>query len=333
MQSILLIRLSSLGDVILATALVRQIERSFPQANIDVAVDARFSAVWAHNPRVRRVYPIERSVGTSDDLTQGARQAPYDVIIDLQKSRRSRALIRSIAPAPTTRIAVVQKHRLEKLLLVWLKVRPKQTVSIMKRYWQTVESLGVAWDDRGPEVWSADGTCGGDLAATHVGIAPGARHETKRWPAERYAELIRQLVEQRQQKVMLLGGPDDVQLCDRIAELAGVPVQRADGARDLSQTVQALESCRIVVSNDSAVMHLATARQRPVVAIFGSTVRELGFAPTGDHVRIVEREDVSCRPCSHIGRDRCPKGHFDCMRLISASDVLAAIDDVMRLAP
>lgn len=333
MQSILIIRLSSLGDVILATALVRQIERSLPQMNIDVAVDARFSAVWAHNPRVRRVYPIERSVGTSDDLTKGARQAPYDIIVDLQKNRRSGRLISSLAPPATTQVVSIHKHRLEKMLLVWLKKRPKRITSIIERYWKPLARFGVDLDPHGPEVWSADGTCGGDLPATHVGIAPGARHDTKRWPAERYAELIRQLVEQRQQKVMLLGGPDDVQLCDRIAELAGVPLQRADGARDLAQTVQALESCRIVVSNDSAVMHLATARQRPVVAIFGSTVRELGFAPTGDHVRIVEREDVSCRPCSHIGRDRCPKGHFDCMRLTSASDVLAAIDDVMRLAP
>lgn len=333
MQSILIIRLSSLGDVILATALVRQVNISLPHVKIDVAVDARFADVWAHNPRIRRVFPIERSVGTDIDLTKGARHAPYDCIVDLQKNRRSRRLIASIDPPATTQIVSVHKHRLEKLLLVWLKMRPKRITSIIERYWKPLARFGVDLDARGPEVWSADGTCGSDLAAMTIGIAPGARHNTKRWPAEGYAELIRQLVKERQQQVMLLGGPDDVQLCDRIAELAGVPVQRADGARDLAQTVQALESCRLVVSNDSAVMHLAAARQRPVVAIFGSTVRELGFAPTGDHMRIVERDDVSCRPCSHIGRDRCPKGHFNCMRLIGASDVLAAIDDVMRPAP
>ena len=76
-------------------------------------------------------------------------------------------------------------------------------------------------------------------------------------------------------------------------------------------------------------MHLARARQVPVVAIFGSTVRELGFAPTGDAVRIVERMDVECRPCSHIGRDSCPKGHFDCMQLITPDDVLEAMTELM----
>ncbi len=333
MQSVLIIRLSSLGDVVLATALVRQIALSMPEASIDVAVDARFADVWKNNPRVRNIHAIDRALRTNEQLLEGAHKAPYDLIIDLQRNRRSKTLIGSIAPASTTRIVTVQKHRFEKLLLVWMKIKPKHVVPIMRRYWQTVESLQVAWDEFGPELWSENGRNAPNQPGHYIGIAPGARHATKRWPAEAFAQLIGRLVRDRQQQVVLLGGPDDVELCDRITELTEVQLIRADGAQDIATTISALDGCAVVVSNDSAVMHMARARQIPVVGIFGSTVRELGFAPAGDHVRIVERDDVTCRPCSHIGRDRCPKGHFDCLRLISASDVLAAIDDVMRPAP
>jgi len=333
MPSILVIRLTSLGDVILATGLVRQLQQSLPNAAIDVAVDARFAAVWAHNRRVRNVFAVDRATPRSADLIDWVVQAPYDVIVDLQKNRRSKQIVADVHPPSSTSVVTVPKHRLEKLALVWLKRRPRVITPVTQRYWKAVSKLGVAYDDGQPEVWTPDGLTTSTLRMSAIGLAPGARHDTKRWPAERYAELARMLVLERSEQVMLLGGVDDADVCDSVERLAGVPLLRADGATDLASTVAALDRCRLVVSNDSAIMHLARARNVPVVAVFGSTVRELGFAPTGPQVRIVERPDVACRPCSHIGRDSCPQGHFDCMRRIAAADVLAAVDELTPVAP
>ncbi|MEN9281921.1 MAG: hypothetical protein RL594_856 [Bacteroidota bacterium] len=331
MDSILLIRLSSLGDVILATGLVRQISTSLPDVAIDVAVDARFADVWLHNPRVRAVYPIERAVRTNQQLQEQAVLAPYDHVVDLQRSSRSKDLLRSLRLPKTTAVSYVDKHRLEKLLLVWLKRRPERVTSVAERYWKTVEHLGVAFDDGGPEIWTQQDASGERRERVSIGIAPGARHKTKRWTQDGFAQLVRQLVQEHQEQVILLGGMDDVDLCSEIDQLANVGVVRSDGARDLATTVEAIDGCRLVITNDSALMHLARARSIPVVAIFGSTVVELGFAPRGADVRIVERSDVQCRPCSHIGRDSCPKGHHQCMTLITPDQVLAAAEYVIAL--
>ncbi|MFM8770716.1 MAG: glycosyltransferase family 9 protein [Candidatus Kapaibacterium sp.] len=333
MQSILLIRLTSLGDVILATGLVRQIKGAFPDVAVDVAVDSRFAEVWAHNPRLRRVYPIDRASRINQDLSAEAMRAPYDLVIDLQKNRRSKEIIASLKLPTSSRLVSIAKHRWEKLALVWLKRRPSVVTPITKRYWNTVQDLGVPYDEAAPEVWSATDASGARPVAKCIGIAPGARHSTKRWSATGYADLVRHLVVDKHQEVVLLGGPDDVVICDEIESLAGVPVKRADGARDLGQTLRALDRCRLVVSNDSALMHLARARHIAVVAIFGSTVQELGFAPTGADVRIVERVELPCRPCSHIGRDRCPKGHFRCMTEIASSEVASAVESLLPIAP
>lgn len=329
MPSILVIRLSSLGDVILATALVRQISRSMPGAAIDIAVDTRFAEVWAHNPRVRTVYAVDRSMRIYEDLIRQAGQAPYDIVVDLQKNRRSAQLIASLVMPASTQVLKVAKHRLEKLALVWLKRRPRVVTPVVRRYWNTVQRLGVDHDELGPEVWTDN-----ELAASHqprtiVGLAPGARHATKRWTAGGFAELARDLALRQGQTVVLLGGPDDVAVCDEIEKLSGLTLERADGATDLSSTIRVLDRCRAVVSNDSALMHLARARHVPVVAIFGSTVPELGFAPQGDDVRIVEVRGLPCRPCTHIGREACPKGHFRCMTDIDSESVSAAVTELL----
>jgi heptosyltransferase-2 len=329
MPSILVIRLSSLGDVILATALVRQISRSMPDAAIDVAVDARFAEVWAHNPRVRKVYTVDRAKRTNEDLIRQAGQAPYDIVADLQKNRRSAQLVASMSLPASTQMLKVAKHRLEKLALVWLKRPPRVVTPVVKRYWNTVRHLGIEYDELGPEVWTDNESVAMQQPRTVVGLAPGARHATKRWTVAGFAELARDLVNCQGQSVVLLGGPDDVRVCDEIEALAGAVLERADGATDLSSTIHALDRCRAVVSNDSALMHLARARRVPVVAIFGSTSPELGFAPQGEDVRIIESRGLSCRPCTHIGRDSCPKGHFRCMTDIAPDAVVSAVSELL----
>ena len=330
MRSILVIRLTSLGDVILATPLVRQLHRTYPQARIDVMVHAKFAAVWQHNPHVRHVWSVDpRSDAHTTARTAIRASVPngiYDLILDLQHNHRSRRLRRGLG----TTVVCAPKHRLEKLSMVWLKNMPDVVTSVVSRYRSTVEHLPLVHDVEGPELWldqeRVDGAYGARARTDtgRVAIAPGAQHATKRWPAERYADLCDQLWQQHGLTPVLVGSPADADVCAAVANASAAPVERADGAETIEQTVRTLDSCVALVTNDSGVMHMGAARRLPTVALFGSTVPAFGFAPYGTPHVIVEH-DVACRPCTHIGRATCPKQHFACMRMIDVEQVMRGL--------
>jgi lipopolysaccharide heptosyltransferase II len=144
-----------------------------------------------------------------------------------------------------------------------------------------------------------------------IGFCPGARHFTKRWPKEYFIKLGNLLIE-RGYQVVLFGGKIDEELCSEIAnEISGsINLSNDD---DLLQTTSDMRKCITVVCNDSGLMHVASATNTKVIAVFGSTVKEFGFAPYNCDNLILENNSLSCRPCSHIGKDHCPKKHFNCM--------------------
>ncbi|NQW30127.1 MAG: glycosyltransferase family 9 protein [Ignavibacteria bacterium] len=357
MNSILVIRLSSLGDVILSTCLVRQLRRTYPGVVIDVAVNDKFAGVWDNNPHIRNVWPITFTNSSADvdnvklKMLESLNEQRYDLVVDLQNNIRSKMLRRGLGVA----LACLDKHRLEKLALVHLKMKPDVVMPIVERYRKTVEHLPLAFDTDGPELWlkeehdqgyypesaasgkapyqkqfNGDNGNSGVDGGILIGIAAGAKHFTKRWPVVKWAELCAEIIANGNTPV-LLGGLDDVALNDEIvAGVGGVDgtVSRADGATTIQETIRAIDKCAVVVSNDSAVMHMATARRVPVVAIFGSSVVELGFAPFGSASTIIQH-DVACRPCSHIGRASCPKKHFLCMNGIEVAEVIHGVQKLL----
>lgn len=347
-RSILVIRLSSLGDVVLTTPIVRQLQRSFPQAFVDVMVAERFSEVYAHNPRVRRIWSAMGSTTVDTDLDkrkleilETVPQGKYDLVVDLQHSMQSAAIRRGMGNA----VVIYPKFRWQKLAMVWLKRFPAITTSIVERYRMPLQEFPLVLDTEGPEVWLESERDQGYYAprsqalpihgAHHndvptqlsVAIAVGAHHATKRWPVEYFAQLCKMLVGQGA-RVMLIGGVADVALCDAVSARVDVAIERYDGVTSLAETIEVLDRADVLVTNDSGVMHLGAARRVPTVAIFGSTVRQLGFEPFGTRYVVVEH-DVRCRPCSHIGRAKCPKGHFKCMIEIKPQTVFDAVRNLL----
>ncbi len=163
-----------------------------------------------------------------------------------------------------------------------------------------------------------------------IAIAPGSVWMTKRWPQERYEELGRLLVKDGF-SVALIGGREDRVLCQSIA--GGISRDHtvvAAGELSLLQSADLIHRCRVAVSNDSAPMHLAVAVRTPVVAIFGPTVPEFGFAPLGERDVVLGVPDLSCRPCSIHGGNRCPVGTFDCMVGLTAEMVRTHIQNALN---
>ncbi|MFZ1978569.1 MAG: glycosyltransferase family 9 protein, partial [Bacteroidota bacterium] len=129
--------------------------------------------------------------------------------------------------------------------------------------------------------------------------------------------------------ILFFGGPADIELCRTLSEginrgTGKIAAKSFAGLLSLLETAAAFEQCSCVVTNDSGLMHIAAAMKRKVVAIFGSTVKELGFFPQGDNNIVVENKNLRCRPCSHIGRESCPKKHFRCMKEITTDMVAHA---------
>jgi heptosyltransferase-2 len=150
------------------------------------------------------------------------------------------------------------------------------------------------------------------IAEPYFALAPGATYYTKRWPADYFKELIQIILKKHKEPIVLLGSEGEresfakLMVSERVINLAG--------ELNLQQAAAVLSHATALVSNDSGLMHMATAVKTPVLAIFGSTVKELGFFPYRSKYFVMENKTVTCRPCSHVGRHSCPKGHFKCMK-------------------
>jgi heptosyltransferase-2 len=154
--------------------------------------------------------------------------------------------------------------------------------------------------------------------------APGSVWPTKRWPSERFAEVALKLWQKKQVRTVLIGGPSDLGLGDIITRLSGKAVINGMGRFSLLGSAELISRCRVILTNDSAPLHLSVGVGTPVVAVFGPTLPRFGFAPFGVRHTIIERELV-CRPCGIHGGRRCPKGHFQCMTTISSEEVSQTI--------
>jgi lipopolysaccharide heptosyltransferase II len=336
----LIIRLSSIGDIILASPLIRLLQKKNPQAEIDFLVKSEYRELVQHNPYLRYVIEFDTDGGFAAlrALGRRIRQERYDAIIDIQGNLRS-TFLRSGA---SSTILKLKKRRLARFFLVnfkWNVYRSAPSVPI--RYLETVRSLGIDDDGEGLEIFVPDEVkmrvrdqltkAGIDGQGLVVGLCPGAKHATKRWLREYFERLAVTLVREDGAKLLLFGGEDDQELCSaierRVAEETGgrTDILNYAGTKSLLETASAMDACDTIVANDSGLLHLSAARKRRVVAIFGPTVREFGFYPYGTESKVIERQGLYCRPCTHIGGQTCPEGHFRCMKEIAVEEVLGAV--------
>ena len=342
-RKILIIRFSSIGDVVLASSLIRGLRTAYPRAQIDFLVKSHYADLVRFNHHLSSVIelePPERDAPKT--LCKRIRDERYDVIVDIHNSLRSRYL-RLFSRANL--IVVVSKRVVARFLLVKFKWNfYRRVVSVADRYLEAAKSLGVSSDGKGMELFIPDQTASSVASMLGkfrlerydivVGCAPAARHFTKRWPMERFVNLGVQFARDYRAKILIFGGPEDAEYCGDIAQMintsfGGNIAESFAGKFSLLETAAALAFCDIVVSNDTGVMHLAAAQQRKVVAIFGSTVREFGFFPYGTEHCVVENKELRCRPCSHIGSKQCPQGHFKCMKDITVDEVLTAAKELL----
>jgi len=323
--SILAIRFSSIGDVLLTTPLIRAIRERYPAAHLAWLTKSAFAPLLSDNPRLNEVITLSPDQPLTS-LAEDLRERRFTHILDLHGSLRTR-MLRFLVPGRWSRY---QKYRLAREILIRYKknVYPRYA-PVPERYFDAASSLGVKPDGGPPEfflqgqaredaaTWLATG--GLSLERGLVAVAPGAAHNTKRWPAEYWRELVERLTALGF-AIVVVGGPEDLALGNAVAEAGGTLAANAAGKFGLQGTGALLARCQVVVSGDTGIMHMATGVNTPVVALFGPTVRAFGFFPYSTRAVVLER-DLDCRPCTAWGTERCPLGHHRCLRDIAAGDV------------
>jgi lipopolysaccharide heptosyltransferase II len=305
-RKIFVVRLSSLGDILLTTPLIRTLKNSNPDTEIHFLLREEYRDVMINNPYISNLITIKREDSFSKTKIILS-QNKYNYVIDLQNNLRSRNLISSLS-CPKTRF---KKLSWQKFMLVKFKINLlKHAPPIPERYAATIEGLRL--DDDGLDLF----TDNQPSVSLHglpnpIGFCPGSRHYTKMWPYE-YFVTLGKMLNDNGYNIILFGGKNDTAICNKITSSLTKCTNLCNN-NDILQTAADMKKCNIIICNDSGLMHTACAVKVPIIVVFGSTVKEFGFVPYRTKNLILENKFLTCRPCSHIGRDSCPKDHFKCM--------------------
>jgi heptosyltransferase-2 len=342
----LIVRLSSIGDIVLSSPLLRALHRQLPNSRIDYVVKSEFADLIRHNPHISQVIEFPAGGGLSDlqSLRSRIHAAKYDLIVDIHGSLRSRYLCFG---AP--RLVRVRKRKFARFLLVHFKWNLYSLLggapNVTDRYLETTQEFGIHDDGAGPELFLTESAISSALhilaasgiraGQTTIGICPSARHANKMWLKERFAEVAGALSREYDAPILLFGSEGDTIVCKEVELLTLSAVQESRvvnlaGRTSLLQAAALMDHCSIIITNDSGLMHIASARKRKAVAIFGPTVREFGFFPPVREAAVIQNTSLSCRPCTHIGLEKCPRGHFRCMKDIPTLEVLEAARRLMK---
>ena len=330
----LVIRFSSIGDILLTTPLLRTLRHRFPHSDIGVAVKEQFASLLQYNSHIDRLHCLNKRGSIADlrQLKSEIRDIGYDTIIDIHDNMRSRYLKHGLCKMHFQ----YKKYKCKRFWLVHTRLNFYQDIiPVHLRYINSISTLGVQDDGAGLELNVPQSIqqqmkdrlmqMGFKKNSLSIGIAAGAGFPTKRWPAEYYHNVCQRLQDEHHAQIVLFGDPSDRDTAQLIRKGLHGPVFDLTGSCSLLETAAAMQTCHLLLCNDTGLMHMATTLPMQVVAVFGCTTRELGFFPVGKQSTVIEHHQLSCRPCTHMGRRKCPKGHFKCMLDIHPDTVYRAV--------
>lgn len=329
----LIIRLSSIGDIVLTTPVVRCLKTQLPDVEIHFLVKSLFKSTVVNNPYITKVHVLQEDW---DQTILSLKNEKFDFVIDLQKSLRSYRIKTALKiPAFSYR-----KLNFRKLVFTKLKwnVMPRQN-HVVDRYLKTVEPFGVYNDGAGLDYFIAtnEEVSEKDIPASHhagyIAIVIGASFVTKKLPVYKLQELCAKI----DHPVILLGGVEDATDGEEIKKTDEVKIYNACGKFSLNESADLLRRAKLVVAHDTGLMHIASALKKQVIAVWGSTTPSLGMYPYFGanflaHGITLPYDDVQvhklwCRPCTKIGRTKCPQGHFKCMKSLPVDEVVLKVNN------
>ncbi|MGE0681859.1 MAG: lipopolysaccharide heptosyltransferase II [Candidatus Binatia bacterium] len=337
---LLVVQTGFLGDVVLTTPLIAALRARLSPESLTVLTTPQARPLLEEHPAIDRVLVDAKRTDSRGPLgllktARQLRSEGFTLAAAAHKSLRT-ALMLALAGIPQ-RIGFRQspgwflyhrtasrdrdRHEVERILCL-MRAFGVEPEDCNRRPFVT---YGKAADEKAQALLHAAGIQEQDPVFV---ICPGSVWATKRWTVEGYAALVHRL-EQYHGRVLICGGPDDALIAQAVYEQSGRQGVDLTGKADLQAFMALVDRSRIVISNDSAPMHIATACNVPVVAIFCATTPSLGYGPYSDHAIVVEKKDLFCRPCSRHGSAACPRGTEECMRLVTVNEVMAGVEQLL----
>jgi ADP-heptose:LPS heptosyltransferase len=329
----LVIRFSSIGDVVLTSPVVRCLKTQLPDAEIHFLVKPAFKSVLVNNPYITKLHLLQENIG---DTITALKEEQFDYVIDLQRNLRS-LRIKAGLKVPAFSF---KKLNFRKLIFTKLKwnVMPKQ-VHVVDRYLNTVNLFGVYNDGAGLDyfITPEEEVSEKDIPASHhagyIGIVIGASFYTKKLPVYKLQELCLKI----DHPIILLGGPEDAAMGEEIKKVDSVKVYNACGKFSLNECADLIRKSKLVIAHDTGLMHIAAGLKKQIITVWGSTTPSFGMYPYYgvnflSHQAASPCDDIQvhklwCRPCTKIGRRKCPQGHFKCMKKISIEELVVKVNE------
>jgi heptosyltransferase-2 len=325
----LIIRFSSIGDIVLTTPVIRCLKKQKPGAEVHFLVKQSFATIVESNPHVDKVHTLAHSWET---LVHELKKESYDYIIDLHHNLRTLRLKKDLG----IRSYPFNKLNIQKWIYTSFKWNLMPDLHIVDRYMKTVESFGINNDNEGLDYFipQKDEVKQKDIPASHhagyIGIVIGAAHSTKKLPVEKLKELCSKI----DHPVILLGGKEDNEMGKQIASVDPVRIYNACGKFNLNESADLVRRSKLIITHDTGLMHIAAAFKKKIISVWGNTVPEFGMYPyLGRNQTPDSRFEIRglrCRPCSKIGYAKCPRGHFKCMRQISMDEIAEAARQFLK---
>ncbi|MCX7832946.1 MAG: glycosyltransferase family 9 protein [Ignavibacteria bacterium] len=304
---ILVIRLSSFGDIVLTFPFLKQLKQKFPNSKIYFLTKSVYGNLVELSHEVDRIILYDNNFFEIKNLIK---KENFDYIFDLQKNYRSIALTFKLKGKKIR----YKKENFKKFLLIKFKINLfKKVIPVYKKYLLTlkglVENLDFSYHkvdlnfDRNPR-----------FNFNYILLAPSSKHYTKTYPTENFINIIKK---NESNKYVLVGDNSqrDIDICNMISKSCENTINLCNKTNFI-ELANLIYNADYIICNDSGVLHLAELLGKKVYAFFGSTVKEFGFYPQLPTTVIFENENLKCRPCSRHGLEKCPKKHFKCMKEI-----------------
>lgn len=333
-QKILIIRFSSIGDIVLASPVFRCVKKQLPDAQVHFLTKKSFKAVTEHNPYIDRFFYFDDDM---EVIKEALMKENYSVVIDLHHNIRSNQIKQFLGVPSHT----IRKLTWQKMLLTTLKLNMMPRRHITLRSLDTVAPLGVVDDGLGLDYFiaSSEEINLEDIPASHqlgyLAFVIGANHATKKMPIDKWQELCLKI----NYPVILIGGAAEREEGEQIASVNPSLIYNSCSKFSLNESADLVRKSRLVVSHDTGFQYIACAFRKQVIAIWGGTSPLLDVEPyygsSYPNAQPVMYENMSrnlwCQPCSKYGSKSCPLGHFGCMKKMDIDRIVMKVKNRLNI--
>ncbi len=306
-MKILIIRFSSIGDIVLTTPVIRCLKQQLPSVVLHYCTKQSFENIINTNHYIDKYIYLQNDLNKLIDTLKKER---YDYVIDLHNNVRTKIIKWKLGVKSYS----YNKLNIEKWLYVNFKINLLPKVHIVDRYMATVASLGVFNDHQGLDFFIAPSVTTESsllsIYSKYVVFAIGGQHFTKKLPPFKIAEACAKIV----LPIVIIGGKEDYKAAEDVIKFCPkTDLINLTGKLSIHQSASVINKSAFVISHDTGMMHIASALKKKIFAIWGNTVPDFGMYPYKTEYENIENVNIGCRPCSKIGFNKCPKTHFKCM--------------------